>query len=50
MTMLQTLRIKLEENENKPGVKRVLNWRLPNPDFIYGKKDPRDREGASIGI
>jgi hypothetical protein len=49
MTMLQTLRIKLEENENKPGAKRVLNVKLPHPDFIYGKKDPRDREGASIG-
>jgi hypothetical protein len=47
--MLQTIRMKIEEKDKKPGVKRVLNFKLPHTDFIYGKKDPRDREGASIG-
>lgn len=46
--MLQTLRTKLKENECPIGTKKTSNWKLPPSDFVYGKKDKPDAEGASI--
>lgn len=48
--MNQTLRNRFVENDQEPGVKHKTNWKLPNEEFMYGKKNIPDREGAGIGI
>ena len=48
--MNQTLRNRFIETDQGPGIKQNSNWKLPNEDFMYGKKNIPDREGAGIGI
>ena len=46
--MLTILKNKLIDSENPAGVKRASNWKLPPPDFAYGKKEEADKEGVNI--
>lgn len=46
--MIQTLRTRIAESEHPVGVKKTSNWKLPPVDFVYGKKNKEDKEGASI--
>jgi hypothetical protein len=46
--MLQ-LKTRMIETDHPIGVKKTSNWKLPPIDFVYGKKNVPDREGAEIG-
>jgi|LauGreDrversion4_2_1035121.scaffolds.fasta_scaffold2567812_1 hypothetical protein len=48
--LYQTLRNRFLETDQEPGTKQNSNWKLPNEEFMYGKKNIPDREGAGIGI
>jgi hypothetical protein len=44
--MIESLKMKLIENEHPVGIKKVNKWVLPPKDFAYGRKETPDREGA----
>lgn len=45
----QTIFNRFLDNDQSLGRKQSSNWKLPNEDFMYGKKNIPDREGAGIG-
>jgi len=48
---MQTLINKIIEEADRPvGVKKVSNWKLPDKNFAYGKKEESDPEGVEISI
>jgi len=47
---MQTLKNKIIESDNPVGVKRVSNWKLPDKNFAYGKKEEADPEGVEKSI
>lgn len=47
--MIPYLKMRLAEAEHPVGVKKYSQWKLPPADFAYGKRDIKDKEGASKG-
>ena len=44
--MIESLKMKLIENEHPVGIKRSNKWILPPKNFAYGRKETPDKEGA----